>query len=419
MSWMKELGLPYNPFDVPVNGPDDVFESTDLERAQEAIIECVMQRQLLIIKAPAGGGKTTLVYDLLVSAANQAGKQLLLVRDFTLSYERLKIAHIIEALVHAILVATGSSETVRKGANARFYQLQRLLGQYATSHEVVLVLEDGHVLPPQCLINLKRLRELRLGMQERLLSIVVLAHPQIDTQLMETREVKLRCEVTELQGLTTEEVEQYLQFKISRAGAKVGDLLTPGAVKVIAGSVRWPQEINRLLTDLLKQAVQVGTVPITRDLAERACGGLSTLASLKMMSGITVPEIRSRLANEFKIKADRYVIRRVLAGHECQVAGLKEAIRKILLPLAAGASPLLDEVRTRLTRLQQERMEKIHLMLAEFDFDYDFVQLAEACRMRPGRVHQLLIVGQDPTDEELIVLDREVKKVYTQKRKVA
>ena len=418
MSWQREAGLKYNPFDTAINSAEDVFESSDLLHVQESVIECVNERQLLLIVAPAGGGKTTTGYDLLADEAHRQGKQLLLVRDFTLTYEKLRIGHIVEALIQAILKASGSSEHVKRSANGRYYQLQRLLGEYAKSHEVVLVLEDGHVLPGQLLVNLKRLRELRFAMHERLLSVIVLAHPQIDAELLEAREVKLRTEIVRMHGLSSEEVREYVAFKCARAGADINKLVTKDALNVIAGAVRWPQDVNRVLTELLRAAVEIGELPVSKELALKHCGQMSSLGSLRLLAGKTIPEILSWLKGEKQIKVDKYVLRRLLAGQDPRVAGLKEAVKEFLLPFAAGQAALFDETRTRLTKTQQVTMDKILLMLADFNYDLDWAGLAEATELRPSRVHQILITASDPTDLELSAIHREVKKLHTELKRV-
>ena len=173
MGWMRELGLVYSPFERAINSSEQVFQSRDLARLQDAITAAVYARSMLVVIGPPGAGKTTTAYDMLLSDRNVEGRKLVVIRDIVTRIEELNVGQIEYKILEQIKAVTGDTTPIRASAVARTTQLQRMLGQFSKDHELVLVLEDGHKMNKQTLINLKRLRELRFNQRERLLTIML------------------------------------------------------------------------------------------------------------------------------------------------------------------------------------------------------------------------------------------------------
>jgi len=213
-------------------------------------------------------------------------------------------------------------------------------------------------------------------------------------------------------------VADYIAFKIERAGGQLEKLVSPEALQLISASVRWPQEINRLMSDLLDAAIKIDQLPIPKDLALKQCGQMSSLAVLKMLAGVKNPEIRSFLWTEKKIKVDPSALKRLFLGAEVQVAGLKEAVREYLLPLSDGRAALTPAL-TRLAPAQQTRMSEILVLLAEFKFAFDWERLAEDAGLQAERLYAILFRAQDPTETEVAAIYREVKRTANEKKRRA
>jgi type II secretory pathway predicted ATPase ExeA len=404
VSWYKELGLPYNPFDRPILETVDIFQSRDLQNLQDAVSECLTQRQMLVAIGPAGAGKTTVIFDML----RGEDPNLLLIRDITMQIEGLRIHHLEEAIIRAILERTGQMEVLRKSGPARLEQLRRVLGHFAIDHEVVLVLEDGHKIPAQTLINLKRLRELRYAWQERLLSVVILAQTAMRGRLREIREVDLRSQIAEMQGLDKAEVRGYIECRLAGTGVTLDKLFDGEALKILCESLHWPLEINNVCEKLLKDAVEVGMVPVTADLARKYCNAEAQLTALWIASGMTVSEVwKELLTRGFKNLA-RATVLRLLQGFPINDARLPAAVRELLTPFAGQMAVLYDPQTMGVTSEQSRLLDEINRDIHALGERFDYGKIARKSGLPHRRIRELER-GVRVTTTDLQMLSKAVK----------
>ena len=415
--WIREFGFTHNPFDAGVQSAEHIFSSLDLELIQDAVLAAILQRQMLSVTGPAGAGKTIAIYDLLAEQAKANGRELLLVNQFNLQTETLEMGHIVDGLLRALIRAAGSSEGLRRSANGRFFQLQRLLGPYAESHEVVLVLEDAHAIPPRTLIGLKRLREMRWVLEERLLTIILIGQPQFAGQLKRLREVDIRCEQVTMTGLSFEERREYIRHKLELAGGKLDKVFTKEAVKLLCERLRWPQDINKTCTQILQQAAEFGEAPVTSDLVKKHVQGSSSLGAMLLMAGITQAEIRHRLKDDYGIETSVTAIKRLFGGCSTKDPRVLQAVREILQPTAGEDA--MTAIAEKMPPVQRGRWERMKLMLSQYDYDYDFGAIAEQAKVRLNRLHQIIVGTADMTDSELHAIEVAVRHAHKAKEAAA
>ncbi|EDU0755330.1 AAA family ATPase, partial [Salmonella enterica] len=192
----------------------------------------------------------------------------------------LKAAAIAEAIISTI----APLESIRRSQDARFRQLHRVLkdsNQAGFSH--VLVIEEAHSLPIPTLKHLKRFFELESGFK-KLLSIVLIGQPELATKLsernMEVREVVQRCEVVELLPLDNH-LEEFLTFKLQRAGKQLTDIMDASAVDAIRtrlsnpGSHRknmvsllYPLAVSNLVIAAMNLAAEIGVPQVNADVVK-------------------------------------------------------------------------------------------------------------------------------------------------------
>lgn len=405
MSWYKELGLPYNPFDRPVNETEDIFQSRDLIHLEDAVIECLAQRQMLVVIGPAGAGKSTVIKKML----RKGDANLLLLNDITMNIERLGINHIEEALIRGIGERTGTNEAMRQSGPVRLHQLRRILGKFSITHEVVLILEDGHKIPTQTLINLKRLRELTYEFQERLLSVVILAQTAMRGRLREIREVDLRSQIFEMQGLDKAEVRGYLECRLAGTGVALDSLFTGEALTMICESLHWPLEINNVCEKLLKDGVDVGMIPVPVDLARKYCNAETQLTALWIASGMTGSEVwKELIKREIFKKISRHTVLRVLQGFPANDYRLPAAIREILTPFAGQMAVVYDPQTMNLTAEQQRLLEEIGRDIHGLGEKFNYSQIAVKSRLTHRRIRELER-GVHVTTTDLQALHKAVK----------
>lgn len=409
MSWLRELKLGFDPFNMALNTLEDIYPSKDMQRLEDAVVECVQQREMLVVLGPRGAGKTTTIYHTMEKSPQ---RNLHIVSDIGIAIEKLSIEHIVEAILQDLLKATHSTEGMKQSRNARLFQLKKHLGEFAQRNELVLVLEDGHKFRPSTLINLKRLRELRWLLSERLLSIVILAQPQMRGLLQDYEEVLLRSTIHEMQGLESEEVRHYIAFRLKKAGAKLEDLFTGAAMTAISRSFHWPLEINYNLSRMLREAAEVGDVPISEELANRYCESQSSLQNLFLLSGMSYPDLMRALGRR-KLSCDRETVRRVIQGRSGRKE-IEEAVREILLPRSGAMTALYDTIAPGLTSEQRERLEVLNQAMFELGDEFDMQKIAERAKLSQRRVYQIL-QGMDLIESELVAVERAVAR----KRKAA
>lgn len=278
------------------------IESTDTKRAQHAVERAIEDHALLLLSGPPGAGKT----ESLKRALAQAGKSAAIVSPLATEKERLTIGAIENALVYDL-----SEEGPARSLEVRARQARRLLGEAAVGQEreVVLVLDDAHVLHPSTLRALKRLREWTWAGRSPLLTIVLVAH----MDLMSRRgvaDVWLRTDLSEMEGLSTAEARELL-------AAAVGRYFEADALDRLAeGAQPWPLELRKAAYAAMGVAARDGHRRVT---AEDVVGaGVCGLGELLRRRGITV-NAAARLAEVPKSTLHDVVSGRATASRRSEV----------------------------------------------------------------------------------------------------
>ena len=201
---------------------------------------------MVSIMGPRGAGKTHAVLRALADAGAQIVEVLRLDRD------RVHLGDVAMALVHGL-----SDEPPRHSGEARAQQVRRLLGH--ASNRAVLLLDDAHLLHPQTLRGLKRLRELAWRGRTPLLGIVLVGH--VD-RTAAVPEVGLRTSVAAFGGLTIPEAET----AIGTACGAVVDAAAAAALARAPDARNW-LDLQRLVDRALVEAAARGEGAVTAEVA--------------------------------------------------------------------------------------------------------------------------------------------------------
>ena len=108
-----------------------------------------------------------------------------------------------------------SEETPKRGGEIRARQLRRILGEASQKEKIVLTIEEAHRLHGMTLRALKTLREMS-WMGETELFAVVLIGQSDPMNKAGVSEVRLRSDTVHLQGLTVNEIENYVKKTVGR-----------------------------------------------------------------------------------------------------------------------------------------------------------------------------------------------------------
>ncbi|WP_263063017.1 ExeA family protein [Dickeya dadantii] len=282
----KAFGLFRDPFaDDAMQGADDVFTTPDIRYVREALYQTAKHGGFMAVIGESGAGKSTLRRDL-IERINRENAPVIVIEPYIIAMEdndvkgkTLKAAAIAEAIISTI----APLENIKRSQDARFRQLHRVLKEScAAGYSHVLVIEEAHSLPIPTLKHLKRFFELESGFK-KLLSIVLIGQPELAVKLsernMEVREVVQRCEVVELLPLDNS-LEEFLTFKLARAGRKLADIIDASAIDAIRArlsnqlgghksvSLLYPLAVSNLVIAAMNLAADIGVPVVNADVVK-------------------------------------------------------------------------------------------------------------------------------------------------------
>lgn len=285
----KAYGLFRDPFgDDTVQNHEDVFASPDIHYVREALFQTGKHGGFVAIVGESGAGKSTLRRDLIDRIARES-QPVIVIEPYVLGMEdndakgkTLKAVAIAEAIINTVAPLEG----VKRGSEARFRQLHRVLrDSRRAGNRHVLIIEEAHGISLPTLKHLKRFHELEDGFN-KLLSIVLLGQPELKMKLSESngevREVVQRCELIELLPLDTK-LEDYLKFKFERVGKPIKEVIDASGISALRDkltltaqrqnkretiSLLYPLAVGNLLTAAMNLAADLGVPLVTADVVK-------------------------------------------------------------------------------------------------------------------------------------------------------
>ena len=262
-----------------------MFTTPDIRCVREALYQTARHGGFMAVIGESGAGKSTLRRDL-IERINRENAPVIVIEPYIIAMEdndvkgkTLKAAAIAEAIISTI----APLENIKRSQDARFRQLHRVLKdscQAGFSH--VLVIEEAHSPPIPTLKHLKRF--LSWSPVLKALSIVLVGQPELATKLsernMEVREVVQRCEVVELLPLDNN-LEEFLAFKLQRAGKQLTDIMDASAVDAIRArlsnpgsnrknrvSLLYPLAVSNLVIAAMNLAAELVFPQVTADVVK-------------------------------------------------------------------------------------------------------------------------------------------------------
>lgn len=245
----QHFGLAGNPFLNDIQSSKDVYLSKDGRYVRESMLHVARHGGFLAVLGESGSGKTVLKWDLMERLITE-NLPVKVIEPYVLGMEEsdkkgktLRSTHIAEA----ILSVVAPNMKVLASPEARFRQVDKALRasrQAGNSH--VLIIEEAHCLPLVTLKHLKRYLELRDGLGS-LLSIILIGQPELGEKLNESnyevREVVQRCEVVTIQAMNGN-LGEYLEFKLKRVGAELGQVITPEGIEALRARLTGPRSLG-------------------------------------------------------------------------------------------------------------------------------------------------------------------------------
>ncbi len=204
--YRNDLGLPSNLWG------NSLTRTTDTNRVSMMIDAAVGNKIMVAIMAPPGAGKTEAI-----KAAIKSHARIQTVAPIRVQREQLHAGNIEEAFVREL-----SDESPKRSAEARSYQVQRILGQSQTSGPILLIIDDYHVVHGNTLRALKRLREFSWMGVAPLFGTVLIGQKDKTASI---EEVRLRSDQYWFTGLNRDEIVKLLTKTLKHRITKDAALL--------------------------------------------------------------------------------------------------------------------------------------------------------------------------------------------------
>jgi type II secretory pathway predicted ATPase ExeA/septal ring-binding cell division protein DamX len=172
-----------------------------------------------------------------------------------------------ENILHAIAFEMKLPVPANAGPLEVMHALQaRLLEKHASNRQVVVFIEEAQRMPLDTLEEIRLLSNLETE-REKLLQIVLFGQPELEHNLQPAHIRQLKERITHsfhLPRLATDEIREYLDFRMRSAGYRGPSVFSGGAVRAIARASRGLiRRVNILADKALLAAYAAGAHQVT------------------------------------------------------------------------------------------------------------------------------------------------------------
>ena len=240
-----------------VNYPEKLFETRGIKRITQVCIGAVRHPgSITAIIGEVGIGKSVAVYNAMGAIEEQDVHVIWITQP---EKEMLRIGGIMSVIIRYF------GEEPRRYIESRTEQLRRVLGiKSKDSKPICLVIDEAHALHRITLRALKRILELGFGRRMGLLSIVLVAQPELYEKLRTVPEINLRTRKIEMPRFTDSEAKSYCEWVAKWEGVKID----PKAVQIICRKLHNPLRIASIIACLAELCENLGEKTITGEMCK-------------------------------------------------------------------------------------------------------------------------------------------------------
>jgi general secretion pathway protein A len=224
----------------------------DSHREALASLYCGIEadRGFMVLIAPPGLGKTTLIFQLIEKLRPDA-------RTVFLFQTQCNSRELIQFLLNDLGVDVNGMETVAMHNKLN----QILLQERQAGRRFVLIVDEAQNLDPSVLETIRLLSNFETS-QSKLLQILLVGQPQLARKLASSSLEQLQQRISmfaKVEPFSTEETARYIAHRLKVAGYAGGELFTSGALEIIKDHSKGvPRNINRLCFSALSLGCAMG-----------------------------------------------------------------------------------------------------------------------------------------------------------------
>ncbi len=238
--YQEYFGFKEMPFHVTPN-PRFLFLSPTHEEALQHLRYGIKDKKgFIVLTGEVGCGKTTLCRKLLEELEARAEVDTALLLNPRVSETQL---------LRAIMKELGEETKARSKSDLLDMMNDLLLERIDQGREIVLIIDEAQNLSFEVMEMLRMLSNLETY-DQKLLQIILMGQPELNTKLKEERLRQLRQRVLvhyDLKPLNADEIQLYIHHRLTLAGSSGRVRFTPRAIKTITkGSLGIPRMINNI-----------------------------------------------------------------------------------------------------------------------------------------------------------------------------
>lgn len=240
----------------------------DSHREALASLYCGIEadRGFMVLIAPPGLGKTTLIFQLIEKLQPDA-------RTVFLFQTQCNSRELIQFLLNDLGVDVKDMETV-----AMHNKLNQILSQERLAgRRFVLIVDEAQNLDPSVLETIRLLSNFETS-QAKLLQILLVGQPQLARKLASSSLEQLQQRISmfaKLEPFSADETARYIDHRLKVAGYAGGELFTAGTMEIIKDRSKGvPRNINRLCFSALSLGCAMGRKRIDADMMREVVADL-------------------------------------------------------------------------------------------------------------------------------------------------
>lgn len=261
--YLEHFGLNEHPFRITPH-TEFFFSGANRGATLDALLYAITHDEGIVkVTGEVGSGKTMLCRVLLERLPSNVVS--LYLATPSLTREDIQIALAME-------LGLEIRDSARAAQVLRLLQ-DHLIQQYAEGKQVVVLIDEAHVMPHETLEEIRLLSNLESN-RHKLLKIVLFGQPELNDILAQTHMRQLKERITHnffLEPLISQDVAEYINFRLRAAGYRGPSLFSQSAIKLISeASMGLTRRINILADKSLLAAFAQSTHDIDPSIVRTA-----------------------------------------------------------------------------------------------------------------------------------------------------